>query len=155
MTEQLKKKYYRREYHMKNREKRNESNRQYRKLHRLRLLEASFNYRLKLKYKMSRSIYEAMVKQQNGACYLCGTKDMKRRLDVDHSHINMRVRKLLCTNCNRGLGLFGDCPEILRKAADYIESFSAPIPHPPNLFTGQEQLADAEKMTPKFDGGER
>jgi hypothetical protein len=32
-----------------------------------------------------------------------------------------QVRRLLCDNCNTGLGLFGDDPGRLRTAADYLE----------------------------------
>jgi len=65
---------------------------------------------------------------QDYKCYLClgegfvmNNKIHHERLAVDHCHESGEVRKLLCHNCNRALGLFKDNPELLRKAAKYIE----------------------------------
>lgn len=41
---------------------------------------------------------------------------------VDHDHATNRVRGILCSNCNRGIGLLGDSPEIINKAIDYLIS---------------------------------
>jgi hypothetical protein len=49
------------------------------------------------------------------------------RLSADHCHKIQEqtgetvVRGLLCGQCNAGLGRFKDSPEILRKAAQYLE----------------------------------
>lgn len=43
------------------------------------------------------------------------------KLCVDHDHETGKVRKLLCHNCNRALGLLRDDPALLRKSAEYIE----------------------------------
>jgi hypothetical protein len=63
--------------------------------------------------------YKDMLSLQNGLCAICGKSPEK--LVVDHSHETGKVRGLLCSNCNVGLGLFGDSQEILNSAADYLE----------------------------------
>ena len=43
------------------------------------------------------------------------------RFHIDHDHSTGKVRGLLCTACNMGLGLFKDDPEMLLRAIDYLE----------------------------------
>lgn len=69
-----------------------------------------------------------MKRSQHDRCYLCGSEGFlignnahTEKLAVDHDHETGRVRKLLCHNCNRALGLMKDDPELLRRAATYIE----------------------------------
>lgn len=40
---------------------------------------------------------------------------------MDHCHDSSRIRGLLCHTCNSGIGKLRDNPELLRKAADYLE----------------------------------
>jgi hypothetical protein len=57
-------------------------------------------------------------------CAICGTtdpKDRRRKFHIDHCHTTGKVRGALCANCNTGLGYFKDSPEVMRKAAEYIE----------------------------------
>jgi hypothetical protein len=72
------------------------------------------------KYGITIAEYDAMVAAQGGVCKICGQDDGDRRLAVVHCHATGRVRGLLCSNHNRGLGLFGDDPDLLRAAADYL-----------------------------------
>lgn len=79
-------------------------------------------------YGITEAEYELMKQEQNQQCYICyssgfkiGKNNHSEFLAVDHDHATGKVRKLLCHNCNRGLGIFQDNPELLRKAAKYIE----------------------------------
>lgn len=54
----------------------------------------------------------------NKSCEICGSSDS---LKVDHDHVTMEVRGILCHNCNVALGHMKDSPGLLRKAADYLE----------------------------------
>lgn len=57
-------------------------------------------------------------------CCICRAltgSNKKYRLSVDHDHDTGEFRGILCSGCNTGLGLFKSDPELLRKAADYIE----------------------------------
>jgi hypothetical protein len=66
---------------------------------------------------------DAKIIQQDGRCALChGTS---KRLHVDHCHSTQRIRSMLCTTCNIGLGSFLDSPQLLRAAADYLERHAA------------------------------
>jgi hypothetical protein len=70
--------------------------------------------------------YEEMIAAQDGKCFLCLTpipKTSTGRLLVDHDHETGAMRRALCHSCNVGLGMFYDKPELLRKAAEYVEEF--------------------------------
>lgn len=41
-------------------------------------------------------------------------------LHADHCHATGKFRGFLCSDCNRAIGLFRDTPELLTKAADYL-----------------------------------
>jgi hypothetical protein len=70
--------------------------------------------------------YAEMLKLSGGVCWICGRPPRRRRLSVDHDHRIGKgkpnsVRGLLCFKCNLGLQRFGDNPDHLRRAADYLE----------------------------------
>ncbi len=69
--------------------------------------------------------YDAMFAAQNGCCAICLRSETQigRRLHVDHCHDTGTVRKLLCGNCNSAIAKLQHSPEIMRKAASYIEEF--------------------------------
>lgn len=80
-------------------------------------------------YGITEQEYEEMKSAQDYKCFLCGSEGFlignnnhSEKLAVDHNHDTGEVRKLLCHNCNRALGLMQDNPDLLRKAADYIEA---------------------------------
>jgi hypothetical protein len=64
-------------------------------------------------------VEDAKVAQKN-LCAICGT--FMENPEADHEHVCPPVpRELLCKPCNLALGLFKDSPEVLRKAAQYVE----------------------------------
>lgn len=65
--------------------------------------------------------YAELAEKHGGRCAICGGTQ-KRELAIDHCHKTGKVRALLCGKCNIGLGHFKDDPELLRKAAAYLES---------------------------------
>jgi hypothetical protein len=76
---------------------------------------------------MTPADFDAMLEAQGSGCMICGSTPnpegvrAESKLHVDHDHETGATRDLLCSNCNKGLGCFGDDPERLRVAADYIE----------------------------------
>ena len=85
-------------------------------------------YDLKKLYGMSLAEYETLHRAQDGKCAVCGEEEglvirgKKVSLAVDHCHETSRIRGLLCSQCNRGIGLFRDSPDLLEKAAGYLRT---------------------------------
>lgn len=66
--------------------------------------------------------YEAMLAKQNHKCDICQVELLSHGTGthLDHCHKSGRLRAMLCTNCNRGLGHFQDGPTLLYLAARYL-----------------------------------
>lgn len=64
-----------------------------------------------------------MLQAQSGVCAICKTKGAidGHHLAIDHDHKNGRIRGLLCSTCNKGLGQFKDKGSLLRAAITYLE----------------------------------
>lgn len=78
-------------------------------------------YKLKYTYGITVEDYQRLLQSQEGLCAICRLPPGDEVLHVDHDHVTGKVRGLLHSNCNRGLGLFCDNPEALRRAAEYVE----------------------------------
>lgn len=68
---------------------------------------------------MTVEAFEAILKSQDGKCPICFSILLVPY--VDHDHLTNRIRGLLCSNCNRGLGLLGDTSENIKNALKYLE----------------------------------
>lgn len=75
---------------------------------------------------------EALIFLQDNKCAICERSFDEFRMDVDHNHscpenhpknksCQKCFRGLLCGPCNQALGLFRDQPDLMRRAAEYIE----------------------------------
>lgn len=76
--------------------------------------------RLDKKYGMTIDDYDKMFKDQGGICLICRSPPSRKRLAIDHCHKTNKVRGLLCSNCNMGLGLLKDSPRIMINAIRYL-----------------------------------
>ena len=61
-------------------------------------------------------------------CAICGQVETAvsrtgrpKSISVDHDHDTGRIRGVLCDRCNLALGYLRDNPDLLRRAADYLE----------------------------------
>lgn len=80
------------------------------------------------RYGITLSQYQEMFQAQSGLCAICGKPETvscgkngkPKDLCLDHCHKTNKVRGLLCTHCNSGLGMIKDDPELARKLAAYL-----------------------------------
>jgi len=69
-----------------------------------------------------------MLESQNNVCKVCNQPEKAVHritkqpvaLSVDHCHTTGKIRGLLCSGCNTGIGKLKDSPEILSKAIEYL-----------------------------------
>jgi len=85
--------------------------------------------KLKSLYGITREQYDALLAEQKGCCAICGSAASYSRnykftglakFSVDHCHTTGKVRGLLCTKCNRALGLLNDSIETVLRMAKYL-----------------------------------
>lgn len=87
------------------------------------------DYLLQRNFGITLEDYNALLAAQSNACAICQklngscihSGERTKQLAVDHDHESGAVRGLLCNDCNRAIGQFREDPELLRKAADYLE----------------------------------
>lgn len=75
-------------------------------------------------YDLSTENYQQLRKLQKNACAICREPSRVRELAVDHDHVTNKIRGLLCSKCNMGLGMFKDSIDRLRAAVDYLSKYS-------------------------------
>lgn len=84
---------------------------------------------LNKQYKIRVEDYNRILESQGGVCSICKgneksiahTSNKIRNLTVDHCHTTGKIRGILCSRCNRGLGFFRDNIENLKSALKYLE----------------------------------
>jgi hypothetical protein len=82
-------------------------------------------------YGITISDYNKMLDEQKGVCRICKNPELSkhkngkiRDLAVDHDHKTKKIRGLLCSMCNMGLGKFRENTEYLKGAIEYIKNHS-------------------------------
>jgi hypothetical protein len=74
--------------------------------------------RIKKKFGISQDDYLKLFNDQDGKCKICEVP--KKKLVVDHCHTTQKIRGLLCSSCNLGLGHFKDSINALDAAIRYL-----------------------------------
>src|SRR5229473_7496563 len=86
-------------------------------------------YHLRAKFRMIPSEYAKLITEQNGLCAICREPErakqngVVRNLAIDHDHDTGKLRGLLCSDCNRSIGMMMDNPERLESAARYLRRY--------------------------------
>ena len=98
-------------YSVRDREKEKKRHREYMKERRSKNPHA-------VRQNYERSLY-GVSKEDIGitSCMICGSEE---RLCIDHCHTTSKVRGILCSKCNTGLGMFRDNIEYLAEAIKYL-----------------------------------
>ncbi len=84
-------------------------------------------YHLKRLYGLTLAERDALLVSQDNKCAVClrgveiNVTQRRNTANVDHCHATGIVRGILCSNCNRAVGLLEDSPERFRAAAEYLE----------------------------------
>jgi len=81
-------------------------------------------YILKCRYGLTIEQWNDIFEEQKGICPICllhMDECVKKELHVDHCHKTGKVRGLLCSTCNKALGLFHDDFEMLERAIVYLK----------------------------------
>ena len=75
-------------------------------------------------YGISMRDFDELVEFQGGKCAICFKQlDMlNRRANIDHDHETGKVRGILCTGCNTGIGHLGDNIQGVKRALYYLEN---------------------------------
>lgn len=78
------------------------------------------NRNLLTRYGITTEEFNQLLESQDDACAICEKKEVSRFV-VDHCHDKGHIRGILCCNCNKALGKFGDTIEGVTKVLRYLE----------------------------------
>ena len=73
-----------------------------------------------VKYGLTETAFDDLRRKPPN-CAICRTSFNDARLHIDHCHTTGRIRGLLCSRCNQGLGFFKDDPNLFTNAAKYLK----------------------------------
>lgn len=92
--------------------------------------DKSKNRELKRNFNISYDIFLTMKVSQNNLCAICKKQESAlsndgyiKELAVDHCHKTGKIRGLLCSACNIGIGKFKECVDNLEQAITYLKKY--------------------------------
>ena len=89
-----------------------------------RIAEYNTHYKREYTYGLSKEGYLSLLIEQDNKCAICNIdqKELSRKLVVDHCHNSNKVRGLLCSHCNVGIGMLKENEENLMAAIQYLKA---------------------------------
>lgn len=88
-------------------------------------------YYLKKKYNMTWADYYKILDSQNLKCPICmrdiKPRPSKRMTHIDHCHRTGKVRGILCSDCNKLLGMSRENIQTLKNAISYIRKYQESV----------------------------
>ena len=79
-------------------------------------------YQYLRKYNINLEELSNLKKKQNNCCGICFKPfENTKKTHVDHNHYTLKIRGILCSNCNLGLGQFRDSISNLERAIEYLK----------------------------------
>lgn len=76
---------------------------------------------LRKKYGITLAQWEELFTQQGNCCAVCKTTDPgTQNWHTDHCHTTGKVRGILCSRCNLGIGRFKDNADLFEAVAAYL-----------------------------------
>jgi hypothetical protein len=121
------------QWHANNPEKRKEQKRRHYEKHKNRIDQKAKDWYennkeryvhngLLRRYGITLEQYNLLREQQDFCCAICNDHEdiAGKKMVVDHDHATGKIRKLLCTKCNVGIGMLKDSADIMERAAKYI-----------------------------------
>ena len=88
-----------------------------------KIAEYNAHYKREYTYGLSKEDYLVLLETQDNKCAICNTdqKELTRKLVVDHCHTTKKVRGLLCSHCNVGIGMLKENENNLMAAIQYLK----------------------------------
>jgi len=78
---------------------------------------------LKRQYGITHEDYELLLKTQDSKCAICRRAPLDGvTLHIDHDHVTLKIRGILCGSCNRLIGIAGESISRLKAAIYYIQT---------------------------------
>lgn len=89
--------------------------------------------RLQVRYGITLEMFELILAAQGNVCAVCKLPD--KVFCVDHNHKTLKIRGIICLNCNlRVIGGARDQDWKLVNAAEYVTNHPADLAFPEGLF---------------------
>jgi hypothetical protein len=80
-----------------------------------------------VKFGMTKEQFEEKAAAQGGLCKICHEPEpghrngVRKALAVDHDHVTLKFRGLLCSRCNTALGLLKENVGLIEELISYIQ----------------------------------